>query len=252
MDAAPDDVVDLRDLALALLLTIATGLVDGIGFTRLFHVFPANQTGNLVVLGISIGDPALAEWWRPATAMVSFALGVAIATLLGRRLAPRRRRGLLLSTEVVLLVGVAVLAGDVHPLDPAVAGGRLVVVLVLAGAAMGLQTVVIGRVAGIAMSTTFETEAIVRLTQTTIDAGLRRSSRTVPVLVGVLLSYVAGAAIGVAVARSWGGVLWVAVGIVLVGALASTVDRPRLRPRQRRAPALRGEDRWVIPDPGST
>ena len=34
------------------------GYVDAIGFTRLFQVFPANQSGNAVLLGIAIGDPS--------------------------------------------------------------------------------------------------------------------------------------------------------------------------------------------------
>jgi len=39
-----------------LLLATVTGWVDAIGFTRLFQVFPANQSGNMVLFGISVGN----------------------------------------------------------------------------------------------------------------------------------------------------------------------------------------------------
>lgn len=219
----PQDRFEGPDVALALVLTVITGIVDAIGFTRLFHVFPANQTGNLVLLGISIGDPQQAEWWRPSIAMVSFAIGVAVAYRLGRRLAPTRRRAVLQAVECLLLVAVAVLAGDVRPLQPQVHGVHLAFVLALAGCAMGLQTVIIGRVAGITMSTTFETEAIVRLTETTVDLGppTPERRRTVIVLSAILTSYAGGAAIGAATARHWGHVLWVPAIVVGLGALWS-------------------------------
>lgn len=228
MTDAPDGTptpFDEGEIVLALVLTIVTGIVDAIGFTRLFHVFPANQTGNLVLLGISVGDPALAEWWRPATAMASFAVGVAIAWILGRGRGPTRRRAPLQAIECALLVGVALLAGDVRPLEPSVEGLHLVLVLALASCAMGIQTVVIGRVAGIAMSTTFETEAIVRLAETTVDGSRLRPERlrTILVLAAVLLAYSGGAAIGALTATHWGGVLWIPVIVVGIGALWSTV-----------------------------
>lgn len=217
--------LDANEVALALVLTIATGIVDAIGFTRLFHVFPANQTGNLVLLGISVGDPALDEWWRPAAAMAAFAVGVAVAWLLGRDRGPTRRRAPLLGIECVLLVAVALLAGDVTPLEPSVRGPHLALVLALASLAMGIQTVVIGRVAGIAMSTTFETEAIVRLAETTVDGTHRPPERirTILVLTAVLLAYSGGAAIGTVTAAHWGGVLWIPAFVVGIGAVWSTV-----------------------------
>jgi uncharacterized membrane protein YoaK (UPF0700 family) len=57
---------------LLLLLCFTAGLVDVIGYLRLEHVFTANMTGNIVVLGMSLGrlqDLAIA---RVLTALVGY------------------------------------------------------------------------------------------------------------------------------------------------------------------------------------
>jgi uncharacterized membrane protein YoaK (UPF0700 family) len=216
----------------ALVLVLVTGFVDAIGFTRLFGVFPANQTGNIVLFGISVGDGVTGDWWQPGLAMLAFALGVAVAHRGGRRIAARARRPALLTIETLALAVVALLAGDVqqhHHLH----GTTEVVVLSVAALAMGMQTVLLGRVAGISVSTTFETGALVRLTETVDDlTGIRSSGagrRTVLVLASIVVGYAAGAALGTATAREWGGALWVPVVVVAALALVATARARRSR-----------------------
>ena len=67
-----------REGWLAVMMALIAGYVDAIGFTRLFDVFPANQSGNAVLLGVAIGDPSWDQGWRPGLSMVMFVLGVAI------------------------------------------------------------------------------------------------------------------------------------------------------------------------------
>jgi uncharacterized membrane protein YoaK (UPF0700 family) len=216
--------------AFALVLVVVTGFVDAIGFTRLFGVFPANQTGNIVLFGISIGDGVTGDWWRPGLAMLAFALGVAVAHRGGRRIAARSRRPALLTIETLALATVAVLAGDVqqrHQLH----GATEVMVLTVAALAMGLQTVLLGRVAGISVSTTFETGALVRLTETVDDFTAIRTTdagrRTALVLAAIVVGYAAGAALGTATSREWGRALWIPVIVVAALALVATVrSRP--------------------------
>ena len=60
--------------AVSVTLAVTTGYVDAVGFVRLFGVFPANQSGNLVFLGMAIGGHGPAPAWRAATAIVAFAV----------------------------------------------------------------------------------------------------------------------------------------------------------------------------------
>ncbi|WDF50519.1 YoaK family protein [Paenibacillus sp. KACC 21273] len=67
---------------LLLCLCFTAGLVDVIGYLRLEHVFTANMTGNIVVLGMSLGrlhDLAIA---RVLTALVGFVIGNMIAAII--------------------------------------------------------------------------------------------------------------------------------------------------------------------------
>ena len=73
-------------LAVSVTLAVTTGYVDAVGFARLLGVFPANQSGNLVFLGMAIGGHGPTPGWRTATAIVGFAGGAALGYLLGRRL----------------------------------------------------------------------------------------------------------------------------------------------------------------------
>jgi uncharacterized membrane protein YoaK (UPF0700 family) len=220
-----DDEEPRLAFAYALVLVLVTGFVDAIGFTRLFGVFPANQTGNIVLFGISIGDGVTGDWWRPGLAMLAFAVGVALAHRGGRRITARARRPALLAVETLALATVALLAGDVqqqHQLH----GSTEVVVLIVAALAMGVQTVLLGRVAGISVSTTFETGALVQLTETVDDiTGVRSSDagrRTVLVLASIVVGYATGAALGTATARGWGRALWIPVIVVATLTLVAT------------------------------
>ena len=76
---------------LGVMLAMIAGYVDAIGFTRLFEVFPANQSGNAVLLGVAIGDPSWNQGWRPGLSIAMFMVGVAIGVVLGAHLPASRR-----------------------------------------------------------------------------------------------------------------------------------------------------------------
>ncbi len=156
----------------AVILAVVTGYVDAVGFARLLGVFPANQSGNLVFLGIALGGDGSTPAWRSATAIVAFALGIALAFLVGSRIAGRRRGPALLAVELVLLGAVMAISGPLHGdhLRPGFEGWGLVVLIALA---MGVQTEVIRHAAGVAVATTYETGALVRVGEA-MTAPLRR------------------------------------------------------------------------------
>src|SRR4029079_201933 len=116
-------------LAVAVLLAGITGFVDAVAFDRFLGVFPANQSGNAVFLGMAIGGSSVSTVWRPLTAMVGFALGIVVGQLVRQRVRAPRLGAWLLVCELVLFVVVIVISG---PIDRAhVMGGAKGLVLIV-------------------------------------------------------------------------------------------------------------------------
>ncbi len=194
-------------LGVAIALALVTGFVDAVAFVRLVGVFPANQSGNLIFFGLAIGGNPGSSGWHDAIAIGGYVVGVTLAFAVGRRL-PRVRRGpVLLALELALLVTVIVIAG---PIDGSQLrdGAEVVVLIVLLSVAMGVQTEVIGRVAGIVVATTYETGAITRAGEAATrllrrDRSTARGDRQFGVLVLVVVAYVGGAAVGASPLGDW-------------------------------------------------
>lgn len=123
---------------LLVLLTIVTGVVDAVSYVGLGHVFVANMTGNVVLLGFAVaGAPGLSV---PASlvALSGFVLGALAGGRLGTRMGANRGRHLSIAAAtsaslVVASMAVATFAG--LPLTP-VARYALIVPMALA---MGIQ-----------------------------------------------------------------------------------------------------------------
>ena len=126
------------DLVVPITLAAIAGFVDTVGFTRVFGVFPANQSGNVIFFGMALGgSPGVPPAWRSGLAIVSFAVGTGVGLVIARRVGARRRHSVLLAVEFALLSALAIVAGPIT--DAAPAGGLSAVLLVLAGVAMGVQ-----------------------------------------------------------------------------------------------------------------
>ena len=53
------------ELAVPVALAVVAGFVDAVGFSRVFGVFPANQSGNVIFLGMALGgSPGVPDAWR--------------------------------------------------------------------------------------------------------------------------------------------------------------------------------------------
>ncbi|WP_202862667.1 YoaK family protein [Antricoccus suffuscus] len=129
---------DSAHLALMLLLTFSTGIVDAVGFLGLDRVFAGNMTGNVVVLGMGLlgagGFPVVG----PLIAFFGFFLG---ATIAGRSLRKAQsgwsnRLSLLFGTIgllILVLAATLLIVGD-HPSSTV-----QVITTSLLGCAMGAQ-----------------------------------------------------------------------------------------------------------------
>jgi uncharacterized membrane protein YoaK (UPF0700 family) len=221
-------------LAVAAVLALVAGCVDAVGFVRTFDVFPANQSGNAVLLGIGIGRASAVETWRPAVSIVGFAVGAALGIVLGRLLRRPWRAELLLGLEVVLLAPIAVVLVDTAQPRSELDDVAAAVLLFLTSTAMGLQTEVIGRVASIDVATTYQTGAIARIAEVAAnrvrpgEQARRGGTPLLRVLGTVLVAYVAGAALGAALGDWPGSLLMLLATLgVLIAVLAVTTSRSR-------------------------
>jgi uncharacterized membrane protein YoaK (UPF0700 family) len=132
--------------ALLLMLSVVTGLVDAVSYLALGHVFVANMTGNVVLLGFALaGAPGLSV---PASlaALVAFLLGALVGGRLTVRLASHRGHQLRAAggcAAPLLLVAFVVAAITGEP----VSEGARYALIVPMGLAMGLQNATARRLA---------------------------------------------------------------------------------------------------------
>jgi len=124
-----------------LTLTFVTGIVDATSFLALGQVLVAMQTGNVIFLGLGIGDAAGAPVVAPLVSLGSFLAAGAVAVVLGRRLASSSARALAIAMALeVALLGSAAVAATVITVTPDdVSAYSLIALLAIA---MGLRNTV--------------------------------------------------------------------------------------------------------------
>lgn len=100
-------------VAALLLLTFATGLADSISILVLGHVFVANMTGNVIFLGFWLAPRTVIDLNAVVVALPTFICTTIGSGRLSRHFGPRTRTWIttVLTTEIVLLVALAILAG---------------------------------------------------------------------------------------------------------------------------------------------
>ena len=232
------------NLVVAAALTAVAGFVDAHIFVHVTEVFVANQSGNVVLFGIFLGERRWPEVAAHVLSISMFAIGVAVGTTIqSRRLATGRalRPDLILLAEAAMLAALIALRAIDGP-KPVLEIDALDYPVILLGAlAMGLQTVVIGRVGSVAVATTYESGAVARvgeeaalatLTGTTADHR-RRHAEVVKVLVIVVASYAGGATLAAAANRS---PAWLLAPLAVVLVCASLARRVLVFPPEDPAP----------------
>ncbi|MFI6470931.1 DUF1275 family protein [Streptomyces sp. NPDC050516] len=191
-----------------LVLSAASGATDAFAFLCLGKVFAGVMTGNLVLVGASVGAGDRGAVPRALTALLGYALGAAGAALGAHRLAPR----LLLAAQTVLLALTA--AGWALGLGRSL--GSQLVLLLAAALAMGVQARAWGT------PTTYFTGTFTGLAGRLAKREVREADHWVA---GRLVAVVAGAA-GTSLVDWWSPSAAGAVGAVLCAAALT------LRPRQ--------------------
>ncbi|MEU6139016.1 YoaK family protein [Streptomyces sp. NPDC047081] len=96
----------LRLVAVLLGLTVVSGLIDAVSYLGLGHVFTANMTGNVVVLGFAAAGAPGFSVPHTATSLVCFLIGATAGGRSSRWLGKGSRRRwarLTIATEAVLL-----------------------------------------------------------------------------------------------------------------------------------------------------
>jgi uncharacterized membrane protein YoaK (UPF0700 family) len=204
--------------ALLLMLTAAAGSTDAIAYLGLGRVFTANMTGNLVLLGVAIGQGQLSGSIRSSIAFVGFAVsffvGVRMRADQEGSIWPRSVTRALF-VELGLLVALTA--------EWEIAGGQpgalaLDMLIVLSAGAMGMQSAATRRLAVAGESTTFVTGMLTGLIAELAGVSSDRSHWTL--WAATLACLVIGAAGGGAVFISWrsGAPL---VAVLLVGIVAA-------------------------------
>ena len=202
-------------LALMLVLTFSTGIVDAVGYLGLDRVFTANMTGNVVILGMALTGAEDLPVVGPVLALLGFVLG---AALVGRVLRRAAVGWTTASTLVLVVVGLGLggVAGVLSALGEEVPvpvgatppAAALVVTAVL-GLLMGAQAATARRLAVKDVTTVVVTSTLTglaadsRLAGGTGEGWRRRLGAVALILAGAaagaaLLRWAPGAGLGVA------------------------------------------------------
>jgi uncharacterized membrane protein YoaK (UPF0700 family) len=176
-------------------------LVDAVSYLGLGHVFTANMTGNLVLLGFAVaGAPGLSVA-RSLTSLIAFLSGAVVGGRLGIEIAyTSRRRWLLIVSvsETVLLFGAGLVAIG-GSIGSAIPPSRLYAVIILIAFAMGLRTATVRRLGVRDLSTVVLTLLLAGLAADSSLAG--GNNPRIRVRIAAVSSMLAGAAIGTLLLR---------------------------------------------------
>jgi uncharacterized membrane protein YoaK (UPF0700 family) len=188
-----NDHVRLR-VGLIVSLTVVTGMTDVIAFTRLGGVFTSVMTGNMVLMGLSVGQGDLSGLQHAAVAVIAYVIGV----MAGGRLSGVSRdddpiwpvqvtAALLAEFTLLLALNITWWCQNAH-----VGSDERTVLLVVATLAMGAQSSAVMRLNLSGLSSTFLTGTLTSVARAVAHRNFTGTGR--PAL--VLLALPVGAAIG--------------------------------------------------------
>jgi uncharacterized membrane protein YoaK (UPF0700 family) len=193
-DPAPAPAPEERGLRLVvvlLALTVVSGLIDAVSYLGLEHVFTANMTGNVVVLGFAAAGAPGFSVSHTLTSLVAFLVGAVAGGRVAVRLGKGSRRTwarLTLAAEAVL-VGAASVVAFAAP-D---ATATVYTLIAVTAFAMGLRNATVRKLGVPDLTTTVLTMTLTGLASDSRAAGgtahhsPRRTASVIAMLAGALL-----------------------------------------------------------------
>ncbi|SDC43101.1 Uncharacterized membrane protein YoaK, UPF0700 family [Terribacillus halophilus] len=205
-----------RDHITIMLLCALSGVIDVLGYIGLSHVFTANMTGNIVLLGIGIGDARQAVLSNAAIALAGFVIGIAATVLVQKKNGTSRS---ILFWEFILFLFVAAMI-LLMPIGEVLSS----VILLLLSTAMGMQTIA-GRNLKIAgLSSTVLTSTLAAFVEGLMGK-TRKPSLDTYLRGAAILLYLLGAAAGSFSERIIGlNTIW--LGVVLLAIILLIQRKP--------------------------
>jgi uncharacterized membrane protein YoaK (UPF0700 family) len=214
--------------ALVVALAVTTGGMDAIGFIAMGGVFASVMTGNLVLLGVSIGHRNGSLAAHVGVALAGYIVGVVAGAIVagrpdrGRPTWPGRVTAALL-VELALIVGLTIgweLAGG-HPV-----GDPQLLLLGLASLAMGVQSSAVRSLAAPGLSSTYMTGTLTSLVSAVAAGdGLAGQRQNLAVIAAVVVGAALGGVLVLEVPRAAPAVALAALGSVIVMARLTAAPR---------------------------
>jgi uncharacterized membrane protein YoaK (UPF0700 family) len=168
---------DRRLPPVLLALTLTTGLIDAASYLGLGHVFTANMTGNVILLGFGLANAGGLPIVAPLISLGAFLLGAAAGGRLGIGVASRHERVLLLAigSEVALLALGAIVAASIHVQVDSTSAYTIIALVALA---MGMRNAIVRKLAVPDLTTTVLTLTLTGVAADTA-AGAVSSSQSI-------------------------------------------------------------------------
>jgi uncharacterized membrane protein YoaK (UPF0700 family) len=182
-------------------LTFSTGLIDAVSFISLGHVFTANMTGNIVLLGFALGGATGLSAARSGASLLAFMAGALFGGMINVRHSGWTqmrllKRAIVIEAALLLMAAsFAASAGTKNEISPNLTYG----VIVLMALAMGVRIAVVRKLAVPDLTTTVLTLTVTGIaSDSSLAGGANPRWRT---RVTAIIAMFAGAAAGTMLLR---------------------------------------------------
>ena len=177
-----------------LVLTFTTGLVNAVSYLGLGHVFTANMTGNIVLLGFGIAGSGGLPVVAPLVSLCAFLIGAGAGGVLASRVGDDHPGHIAraLAIEVSLVLAAAILAAAIDVRPGALSGDAVIALLAFA---MGVRNATVRRIGVPDLTTTVLTMTLTGLAADSpvFGGSGKGSARRIAAVLAMLIGALVGA-----------------------------------------------------------